>query len=281
MKCPICGGSTIEQLYVMNGFELVKCLDCDLVFQSKIDLLDGNDMIDVIYDENWTKMKEQTGVEDLYNHYLFSSHFVNSYSNPGDSLLEIGCGTGEFLHLMQLTGKQVTGMEPSKESCAFAKSKYQLDFIHSMWDVSLFDNKKRFDNIAFWHVLEHIANPIVFLTEASSILKENGKIFFSIPNQDCLYNLVMRNASPLYTERDHLFHYSTKNLPILLSKSGLVPEKIFLWEGPGRLKTDWSLYKKILSSAAITGVNDEYSFLAWLRNTNRSYELFCVAKKAD
>jgi len=277
MICPVCESSPAELLYKMNGFELLKCTNCDLIFQSGADMQDSSSMIRDIYDESWVKMKEQAAAGDLYSHYLFTSQLVDCLSGPGDRLLEIGCGTGEFLHLIKLMNRKVTGIEPSEKSCAFAKAGYQLDLINSVWDISLLKGMEKFHTIVFWHVLEHISNPTEFLTDVASVLCDHGRILFCVPNNNCLDNRILSKASPIYTERDHIFHYSENNLPLLLAKAGLKAKTIFLWEGPSRLKSDWSLYKRAFSLT--DAVRDEYSFLAWLRINHLSHELFCVAEK--
>ncbi|HWR60364.1 MAG TPA: methyltransferase domain-containing protein [Clostridia bacterium] len=279
MTCPICGGGHAELLYKMDGFELLKCTDCGLVFQNGADTLDSSGMIRAIYAESWVKMKEQAAAGDLYNHYLFTSHLADCHGGPGGRLLEIGCGTGEFLHLLKLMGRQVTGIEPSEKACAFAKTRYQLNLINSVWNVSLLKDMEKFHTIVFWHVLEHIPNPSGFLTEVASVLSDGGRILFCVPSNNCLDNRILSKASPIYTERDHLFHYSENNLPLLLTKAGLEAKTIFLWEGPSRLKSDWELYKRVFPLTELSDIRDEYSFLAWLRINRLSHELFCIAEK--
>src|SRR5690606_37771056 len=70
------------------------------------------------------------------------------------SILDVGCGTGAFLHTMKEAGWQVTGLEPDATAEAKAMELYN---IQPMRSEKLYDLKPgSYDAITLWHVLEHV-----------------------------------------------------------------------------------------------------------------------------
>ena len=83
------------------------------------------------------------------------SRRVSRYLKPGDLILDIGCGNGQFLTQMALRGYSAHGVErPGKA----AERTAQLPNVHlhlgGFPHVSL--NEHRFQAITLWHVFEHL-----------------------------------------------------------------------------------------------------------------------------
>ena len=55
--------------------------------------------------------------------------FVNSLKNHGNSILDYGCGTGEFLKAIKENGWNTTGFEPSERAKSFAIENYHLNIL--------------------------------------------------------------------------------------------------------------------------------------------------------
>jgi 2-polyprenyl-3-methyl-5-hydroxy-6-metoxy-1,4-benzoquinol methylase len=89
------------------------------------------------------------------------------------SLLEIGCGGGDFLSRAAARGLKVTGVEYSPHACATARSKleaFQGEVIQGEIDV-LEGQQDCFDYIVFCDVLEHVRDPRLFLTDRICLIK--------------------------------------------------------------------------------------------------------------
>ena len=50
-------------------------------------------------------------------------HFLQQYLSPGDSILDLGCGPGLYTHKLAELGYQVTGVDFSERSIAWAKDR--------------------------------------------------------------------------------------------------------------------------------------------------------------
>lgn len=100
-----------------------------------------------------------------------------------DTILDIGCGTGNFGSLLkEIYNCQTWGIEPDATSAAEAKKKLDR-VINSPFDETVnISINQTFDCIFFNDVLEHLAAPEEALALAGSFLKEDGCVIASIPN---------------------------------------------------------------------------------------------------
>jgi len=97
------------------------------------------------------------------------------------SLIEIGCGTGNYLAYIKNICLDSWGIEYNEEAIKLAKNK-GLNIISINEEKSL--KKGSFDVSVSFHVLEHTKQPQEFVLNMTSWVKKNGKICISVPNQD-------------------------------------------------------------------------------------------------
>ena len=96
-----------------------------------------------------------------------------------DSVLDVGCGTGELLkHLNPRTG---LGIDISPEMIHIAKRKFHnYEFIAD--DFDNLDIKKKFDLIIVIDVIEHLGNPEKTFQTLKKFSKKETKIIISSPS---------------------------------------------------------------------------------------------------
>jgi hypothetical protein len=89
----------------------------------------------------------------------------------GDSLIEVGCGKGRFLELLQGIGFEIRGADPTYEGSnpAVIKEYYTPDL------------GLRADGIILRHVLEHVKDPVSFLSNIRDANGGSGKIYIEVP----------------------------------------------------------------------------------------------------
>src|SRR5467141_3004661 len=101
-------------------------------------------------------------------------------------LLDIGCGTGNFLAAARDAGYRVTGIELDRNAARFAKERLGLQKVLPL-TISEFAARnpgEKFDLVTFFEVLEHQAAPAEFLRSVKSCLKPRGSIALSVPNRE-------------------------------------------------------------------------------------------------
>ena len=105
-----------------------------------------------------------------------------SYINDKSRILDVGCANGNFgAALINLKKCEVVGLDIDKDDIKIAKK--QLTEAH-LFDIDKDNINKlgKFDYIIFADVIEHLINPRSTLNRISGLLKEDGRILFSIPN---------------------------------------------------------------------------------------------------
>lgn len=277
--CPLCGSTDIEEFCNFTDYKLKSCKECELIFRDDISTLNTSELIDEIYDQNWIKMRDDYAQQTFLEHAAFNIMLLEMFAPSKGLLLEIGCGTGEFLYAAYASGWSVAGVEPSLASCRYAREKYGLDINNGVWDKNVVAKNQKFDAVVFWHVLEHIKEPIRFLKEVSDILKPGGLIFFSVPNVKSFTNKIMGINSPLFTEKDHLFHYSVDNLRLLLSQTSLDVVKLFCREEFGRLNQEIHISTKFTNEFSGMSLKEKIALMNILQSNYQGYELFCICRK--
>ncbi len=140
-------------------------------------------------------------------------------------LLDVGCGSGEFLFSMQFRGWEVTGIDSDLKAVQVAQSK-GLDVKYG----NLFDqnfNDESFDAIVLSHFIEHVYDPKKILIECKRLLKKGGKLVIATPNNKSLGHYVFkRNWRGLEPPR-HINIFSISSLKSLAILSGFVETNIF------------------------------------------------------
>ncbi|EKD57762.1 MAG: methyltransferase type 12, partial [uncultured bacterium] len=87
--------------------------------------------------------------------------YVEKHTSKG-SLLDIGCGNGEFAERMLKKGWNVQCVEKSIVAAKRAEKRIGRGKI-KVGEVTEVEIKSSFDIITAWHVLEHVPNPFEFM----------------------------------------------------------------------------------------------------------------------
>lgn len=114
-------------------------------------------------------------------------YFLADPLAPGrGELLDIGCGTGNFLAAARAAGYEVSGTELDRNAARFAKERLGLPRVFGL-TISEFAEKhpdEQFDVVTFFEVLEHQATPGEFLEHVKSRVRPRGYIALSVPNRE-------------------------------------------------------------------------------------------------
>ena len=169
------------------------------------------------------------------------------------NILDIGAGTGAFLHTMENSRWNVTGLEPDVIARDNAKKLYGLNLQLS---VELFNlQPKSFDAITMWHVLEHVHDLHEYMDQITKLLKPNGYLFIAVPNYTCYDEELYKENWAAYDVPRHLYHFSPKSITQVLLQHSLQLKAV---------KPMWydSFYVSMLSEKYKTGKNN-YLKAAW------------------
>ena len=105
---------------------------------------------------------------------------ILKYRQPPASFLEIGCGMGTLAFLGRQLGFEVCATEMDEEWCRWLKKKFTLPVVTP--DTLSEQGNRKFDVIAAMDVLEHIADPVMFMKQVVTRLDDDGILVIQMPN---------------------------------------------------------------------------------------------------
>jgi 2-polyprenyl-3-methyl-5-hydroxy-6-metoxy-1,4-benzoquinol methylase len=146
-------------------------------------------------------------------------YFLTDPGAPrGGKLLDVGCGTGNFLAAARDAGYDVSGTELDRDAARFAKD--QLGLLH-IFPLAILDfvqqhPGKTFDVVTFFEVLEHQATPAAFLEAVRHCVRSRGLIALSVPNRERW----LTAPDVLDYPPNHFLRWNVKALKSFLSAHG-------------------------------------------------------------
>lgn len=143
---------------------------------------------------------------------LIQKH-VSKFANEYGSVLDIGCGTGDFLKIMQSQGWDVTGYEPNLKAAKITKSKD----INLMNDLSYIPDGY-YDVITMWHALEHVYDVQHQIKELHRMLKPDGVLIIAVPNFMSYDAQYYKSHWAAWDVPRHLWHFRKASIEYLFSK---------------------------------------------------------------
>lgn len=133
--------------------------------------------------------------------FMTTMHYLNQYLKEGDSILDVGAGTGQYSFALSRKGYKVSAIELSYQNVEVFKSKIKendnIDLRQgNALDLSMYENDS-FDAVLVFGPLYHLHNQedkLRCLEEAKRVCKKNGLIYVAfiahdlIPINEFCYN---------------------------------------------------------------------------------------------
>lgn len=140
---------------------------------------------------------------------------------PPCSLLDVGCGAGEFLAIASRHSYDCLGIDVSTDGVEIAKQKglnaKAIDFLTHRFDQT-------FHVITMWDVMEHLRTPQEFLCRAAELLDDDGVLVLKIPGFGLLNFTILKwfpsRSGVLLGAPDHIQYFNPKSLGRLLGRCG-------------------------------------------------------------
>lgn len=234
--CPICESTTfsnylkvVDFTVTKKEFKIQECNKCNFLFtnprpevseigkyyQSK-DYISHHDEAKDIMSKVYNSVRKYTLNQKL--------KLINNLIPTQGKLLDIGCGTGNFMQVCKENNWHTIGTEPDNAAREIAEKRTKSTIYESIGTVPNLMNS--FQIITMWHVLEHVHE----LNETIDWLKQKidnkGKIIIAVPNPQSSDATKYQEYWAAYDVPRHLYHFTKSSMQSLLNKHGLQIEKI-------------------------------------------------------
>jgi SAM-dependent methyltransferase len=144
--------------------------------------------------------------------------FIEEAATPRNSrALEIGAGVGYITHRLMKAGWNATGIEPGKGYAPYWKA-YGVNIINDFFPS--LQAPGPFDLICSYAVLEHIPDPVAFLSLIRSKLSHDGTLVLSVP--DCTEEITAGDPGILLHE--HFTYFNAETLATMLWQAGFLAD---------------------------------------------------------
>jgi 2-polyprenyl-3-methyl-5-hydroxy-6-metoxy-1,4-benzoquinol methylase len=220
--CPLCESADRKLVRIEPEGELVRCRECKLLY---VYPRPSSNELKAIYDDEYFSNGDLASClsfrTPVFRECL--SHLKHLSVRSG-RLLDVGCGTGEFVVEALSQGWQAVGIESSKMAANFAREYHQVPVFNSVLETAPF-SPASFDVVTMLDVLEHLLEPRKELQRVYNLLQPRGIVVVRVPNT--VFHLPKARACALLgvsqsslEMRYHLNHFTPQTLSELLHRVG-------------------------------------------------------------
>jgi len=227
--CPICSSAEAEVVLAVvddhltkEKFTLVDCSLCGFRFtnprpsQSEVN---HYYLSDIYLSHNTGNQGVTARLYRTLRQYALRSKLslIRKFSSAGP-LLDIGCGTGNFLMYAQSKGYSVSGVEPGEAARKEALRLCGGNISRSLNEIP--SDTPPFASITLWHVFEHLDDLNTSLVRIKALLAKEGRLFIAVPNRaswDCNYYGAHWAA---WDVPRHFWHFRNQDIARLLEHHG-------------------------------------------------------------
>lgn len=224
-QCPTCKNKQFNNYMICDdhsvtgeSFALVRCRNCQLVFTNPRP--EESNLSKYYKSDAYISHTDQANsiinlIYKVIRKYTLSKKvsLVTKLNSRKGSLLDFGCGTGDFVKVASKSGWQAFGYEPDYDARKLASDKNPSAIIESIKQIP-----EELDIITAWHVVEHISDLKNTLSTLSKKLKVGGHLIIAVPNHQSFDANSYGEKWAAYDVPRHLYHFDSNSMKFLVKK---------------------------------------------------------------
>lgn len=148
---------------------------------------------------------------------------IDSFKSETNTLLDVGCGTGDFLKTAKENNWTISGIEPNVDARTIANQKTE----NAVFDIQQLNNfeSNSFDVITLWHVLEHLPDLEHQISMFKKLLTPNGRLVVAVPNYKSFDANYYKQFWAAYDAPRHLWHFDQQSMSRLFASINMKIEQ--------------------------------------------------------
>ena len=201
---------------------------------------------------SWSMLTGFINETELYNKEYFQKHYIKyekarkeyfknllgffpSFVKKGDSVFDVGCGTGIFLKVLrERADVEIAGIDISTDAVGLSRERLNLGENKVMVGDLLNKQVQNKDLVTIIDVLAHIKNAGDYLRHIiESMLEPRGRLFIKTPYKPYLLFLITQflsyiiggKAKGLIHVPAQIHHFTPRSLKKILEREGMEIEK--------------------------------------------------------
>ena len=234
--CPICPSPISPKLIFRKkeGIGIWLCPRCGVYYASPrfdapslLNIYENEAFSDMDVYSNWSYDSwRQSGTRGWFGSNL-KTQLVKKYLHDSNSVLDVGCGTGEFVLVARKNNLDAEGIDNSKMLTDVGQRILKVP-VHNI-DIEDFQPNRKFNGIVIWDVLEHLYDPVEMLLMCANLLEPKGLLFAQVPNYRGLSNKLKSFACRTGLSKNdfghfgfpyHLYFFDKQSLGKLVNAAG-------------------------------------------------------------
>jgi SAM-dependent methyltransferase len=203
-----------DRFYGLPGtFEIAKCGQCGFGF---LDLVPAN--LSEYYPAKYYSYQPGSAAIQLVRRIASRGLFYLPEAKQGQRVLDVGCGSGEYLERMRELGWIVGGVEKGEQLVNLLHQR-GIPAFESL-DSALEDNQGPFDLVTFNSSLEHMEDFGPVLQKVRRIIRKGGEVVILAPNIESREHRIFGSMWFHLDPPRHLWHFSPDTLRGALTEAG-------------------------------------------------------------
>jgi 2-polyprenyl-3-methyl-5-hydroxy-6-metoxy-1,4-benzoquinol methylase len=242
MACPGCGAKGVPS-FVKQGYQYAECRECGSLFldprPSAARMAQFYEQADSVrfWSSEFYRVTAESRREVMFRPRAeMIAHMADRFGMPRAALLaDVGAGYGLFLEEVRRTDRfaRVVAIEPAKTLAAACRDK-GFDVIEKTVEA-VTAGEFAADMITSFEVLEHVNDPLAFLTAVGRLMAPGGLAVLTTLTASGFDIQVLWDAAKAIHPPHHINLMSTRGLECLVSRAEL---ELVELTTPGRLDVD-------------------------------------------
>lgn len=215
--CPLCGRKSLKPCRDYKG-EFLYCTDCQVAYRH----VNHHQITEQTsyYNRDW--LEDQLNSAYVRQRCQAITDQVLGKLQPGAKVLDVGSGHGLTVKMLREGGLEAMGIDINPGSVAFSNEKWGNYFSYILppncW----------YDGVVMAFVLEHLIDPVGFLTGYRDCLNAGGYIFAVVPDLSIYHpGSLLWGYFPELFNPDHMVAFTPGGMVRLFKKAGLEVDGVY------------------------------------------------------